>query len=251
MVKKVTAALIIIGDEILSGRTKDANLNHIANWLGSMGVVLDEVRVIPDVAERIQNTVNEYRDLFDYVFTTGGIGPTHDDITAENVARAFGVNFLLNEEAKKLLEDKMGKENITPERLRMAMIPDGAILIKNPVSAAPGFQMGNVFVLAGIPAVMQSMLLDLETRISGGSKIASKSIHVFQGESKFANILSEVEANFEHLTIGSYPFYKEGSYGATFVVRSAIEENVDHALNNLKVKIDAMGYKYFAGEAPK
>lgn len=250
MVKKVTAALIIIGDEILSGRTKDANLNYLARWLGSKGVVLDEVRVIPDVALRIQNTVNEYRANFNYVFTTGGIGPTHDDITAENVARSFGVDFLLNEEAKKLLEDRMGKENITPERLRMAMIPAGATLIKNPVSAAPGFQMDNVFVLAGIPAVMQSMLLDLEDRISGGSKITSKSIHVFQGESKFANILSEVEAKFEHLTIGSYPFYKEGSYGATFVVRSAIEENVDQALNILKEKILEMGYEFFAGEAP-
>jgi len=251
MVKKVTAALIIIGDEILSGRTKDANLNHLAKWLGSMGVILDEVRVIPDVAERIQKTVNEYRAGFNYVFTTGGIGPTHDDITAENVARAFGVDFLLNEEAKKLLEDKMGKENITPERLRMAMIPDGATLIKNPVSAAPGFQMGNVFVLAGIPAVMQSMLQDIEDRITGGSKITSKSIHVFHGESKFANILSEVETNFEYLTIGSYPFYKEGAYGATFVIRSALEENVDQALNSLKEKIIGLGYEYFAGEAPK
>lgn len=251
MVKKVTAALIIIGDEILSGRTKDANLNHLAKWLGSMGVILDEVRVIPDVAERIQKTVNEYRATFNYVFTTGGIGPTHDDITAENVARAFGVDILLNEEAKKLLEDKMGKENMTPERLRMAMIPDGATLIKNPVSAAPGFQMGNVFVLAGIPAVMQSMLQDLEDRITGGSKITSKSIHVFHGESKFANILSEVETTFEHLTIGSYPFYKEGGYGATFVIRSAIEENVDLALNSLKEKIIGLGYEYFAGEAPK
>ena len=250
MVKKVTAALIIIGDEILSGRTKDANLNYIAKWLGSMGVVLDEVRVIPDVAERIQNTVNEYRRLFDYVFTTGGIGPTHDDITAENVARAFGVDFLLNEDAKKLLENKMGKENITPTRLRMAMIPDGAILIQNPVSAAPGFQIENVFVLAGIPAVMQSMLLDLEDRISGGSTIISKSIHVFQGESKFAYILAEIEDDFDHLTIGSYPFYQDGSYGATFVIRSAINANVDQALTNLKEKIVEMGYEFFAGEAP-
>lgn len=250
MVKKITAALIIIGDEILSGRTKDANLNYLAKWLGGMGVILDEVRVIPDVAERIQDTVNEYRKSFDYVFTTGGIGPTHDDITAENVARAFKVDFLLNEDAKGLLANKMGEENLTEARLRMAMIPEGASLIQNPVSAAPGFQLENVFVLAGIPSVMQSMLLDLEDRISGGSTITSKSIHVFQGESKFANILAEVENNFDHLTIGSYPFYKDGSYGATFVIRSAINANVDLALNSLKEKIVEMGYEFFAGEAP-
>lgn len=250
MVKKVTAALIIIGDEILSGRTKDANLNHLAKWLGGLGVVLDEVRVIPDVPMRIQNTVNECRSSFDYVFTTGGIGPTHDDITAENVALAFGVKFLLNEDAKSLLADKMGKENLTEARLRMAMIPEGATLIQNPVSAAPGFQLENVFVLAGIPVVMQSMLLDIEERISGGATISSKSIHVFQGESKFANILAEVEERFDYLTIGSYPFYRGGAYGATFVIRSAISENVDQALAILKEKIVEMGFEFFAGEAP-
>ena len=147
MVKKVKAALIIIGDEILSGRTEDANLNHLAKWLGGLGIILDEVRVIPDVATRIQNAVNDCRATFDYVFTTGGIGPTHDDITAENVARAFGVELLLNVDAKKLLEDNMGKGNLTEARLQMAMIPDGASLILNPVSAAPGFQLENVFVL--------------------------------------------------------------------------------------------------------
>lgn len=250
MVKKVKAALIIIGDEILSGRTHDANLNYLAKWLGGMGIVLDEVRVIPDVAARIQNTVNECRNTFDYVFTTGGIGPTHDDITAENVAKAFGVDFLLNEDAKKLLEDNMGKGNVTEARLRMAMIPDGASLIKNPVSAAPGFQLENVFVLAGIPVVMQSMLLDVENRVSGGAKITSKSIHVFEGESHFAAILAGVEDSFEHLTIGSYPFYKAGSYGASFVIRSPIADDVDKALEILTQKIEARGSEFFDGEAP-
>ncbi|MBT5073995.1 MAG: competence/damage-inducible protein A [Kordiimonadaceae bacterium] len=250
MVKKVKAALIIIGDEILSGRTHDANLNYIAKWLGDLGIILDEVRVIPDVDKRIVDTVNECRSIFDYVFTTGGIGPTHDDITAKNVAIAFGVEFLLNEEARKLLEDNMGKGNLTEARLRMAMIPEGASLIKNPVSAAPGFQMENVFVLAGIPVVMQSMLLDVEDRISGGSKISSKAIHVFEGESVFADILAEIEDHFEHLTIGSYPFYKAGSYGATFVLRSAVPQEVDQALSILKERILEQGSEIFGGEAP-
>lgn len=250
MVKKVKAALIIIGDEILSGRTHDANLNYIAKWLGDLGIILDEVRVIPDVDERIIDTVNECRRGFDYVFTTGGIGPTHDDITAKNVARAFGVKFSLNEHAVKLLEDNMGKGNLTEARLRMAMIPEGASLIINPVSAAPGFQIENVFVLAGIPVVMQSMLLDVEDRVSGGSKISSRSIHVFEGESIFADMLVEIEDQFEHLTIGSYPFYKASSYGATFVLRSAVSKEVDQALLILKERILDQGCEFFVGEAP-
>ncbi len=250
MVKKVKAALVIIGDEILSGRTRDANLNYIAKWLGGIGIMLDEVRVIPDIAKRIQDAVNECRENFDYVFTTGGIGPTHDDITAENVAKAFGVKFLLNEEARKLLEDNMGKGNLTEARLRMAMIPEGASLIKNPVSAAPGFQIENVFVLAGIPVVMQSMLLDVENRISGGAKILSEAIHVFRGESYFADILADVESMFEHLSIGSYPFYKGGEYGATFVLRSALSEELEQALEILKKRICDSGTEYFTGEAP-
>lgn len=249
MVKKVKAALIIIGDEILSGRTEDANLNYIAKWLGGLGIILDEVRVIPDVAKRIQMAVNECRDSFDYVFTTGGIGPTHDDITAKNVAAAFGVRLLLNDDAKKLLEDNMGKGNLTEARLRMAMIPEGASLIKNPVSAAPGFQLENVFVLAGIPVVMQSMLLDVEERISGGAKIFSNAMHVFEGESYFADLLAEIEKHFDHLSIGSYPFYKAGSYGATFVLRSGVLEEVEAASEELKKRISERGSEYFEGEA--
>lgn len=250
MVKKVSAALIIIGDEILSGRTKDANLNHLAKWLGGIGVTLDEVRVIPDVAQRIVDTVNECRTKFDYLFTTGGIGPTHDDITAESVAKALGVEISINEDAKKLLADAMGTDYLTPARLKMAMIPHGASLIKNPVSAAPGFQIENVFVLAGIPVVMQSMLLDIEDRISGGAKILSGAIHVFEGESKFADILVDIEKSFEYLTVGSYPFYKAGSYGATFILRSALENELSQALTLLKDRIRELGYESFDGEAP-
>jgi len=249
MGKKVKAALIIIGDEILSGRTKDANLNYLANWLNGIGVVLDEVRVIPDFAQRIIDNVNDCRFQFDYLFTTGGIGPTHDDITAENVAKAFGVPLTLNEDAKKMLADAVGTDNLTPARLKMAMIPEGASLIKNPVSAAPGFQMENVFVLAGIPVVMQGMLLDIEHRISGGAKILSKALHVFAGESIFADILVEVENSYEYLSIGSYPFYKAGSYGATFILRTVIESDLNKAYMELQDKISKKGFESFEGEA--
>ncbi|PHZ83847.1 competence/damage-inducible protein A [Paremcibacter congregatus] len=248
-VKTVTAAMIIIGDEILSGRTKDANLNHLALWLNRMGVQLLEVRVIPDVAQVIQNTVNELRGGFDYVFTTGGIGPTHDDITAENVAAAFDVPFVQSEEAVRLLHQHYGTDNISEARLRMTMIPEGATLIKNPVSTAPGFQMGNVFVLAGIPVVMQSMLLDLEHRIFGGDKMVSKAIHVFEGESTFATILREVEAAYPDVALGSYPFYRHKRFGASFVLRSQVEKSLDQALEMLKGKIAETGKECFDGEA--
>jgi len=251
MIKKVKAALIIIGDEILSGRTHDANLNYIAKWLGNLGIILDEVRVIPDDGKRIQDTVNSCRSAFDYVFTTGGIGPTHDDITALNVSEALGVRFLLNEEARKLLEDSIGKQNLTDARLRMAMIPEGARLIKNPISGAPGFQIENVIVLAGIPVVMQSMLLDIENRLSRGSKITSEALHVFAGESHFAKILEEIEQSFDYLSIGSYPFNKSGSYGASFVLRSQICSEVTEAKTMLITKIEETGTQWFSGEASK
>jgi len=262
-VKTVTASMIIIGDEILSGRTKDANLTHLSLWLNRMGVQLKEVRVIPDVGQVIIDTVNDLRRAYDYVFTTGGIGPTHDDITAKNIAEAFGVPFVQSKAALDMLEaysrDKEGAKakgggkksdyHISDARLRMTMIPEGAILIKNPVSTAPGFQMENVFVLAGIPVVMQSMLLDLEKRIVGGDKMQSKAIHVFEGESYFAEILEEVEQAFQNVSLGSYPFFSQGKYGASFVLRSQIEVDIDQALELLKLKITKMGKESFDGEA--
>ncbi|MCF8475213.1 MAG: competence/damage-inducible protein A [Emcibacter sp.] len=248
-IKTVTAAMIIIGDEILSGRTRDANLNHLSLWLNRMGVQLKEVRVIPDDAITIQNTVNELRVQFDYVFTTGGIGPTHDDITAKNIAKAFGVNFVQSPEALELLNKHYGKEGVSDARLRMTMIPEGATLIKNPVSSAPGFQMENVFVMAGIPVVMQSMLLDLEMRIFGGDKMLSKAVHVFEGESYFADILEDVEKTFPNVSLGSYPFFRNKKYGASFVLRSQIERELDLALAMLVLKIKVMGKECFEGEA--
>ncbi len=248
-IKTVTAAMIIIGDEILSGRTKDANLNHLSLWLNRMGVQLKEVRVIPDVGQVIQDTVNELRRNFDYVFTTGGIGPTHDDITAENVAKAFEVPFIQNKEALRLLHKHYGTDNISDARLRMTMTPEGAELIRNPVSTAPGFQMENVFVLAGIPVVMQSMLLDLEKKIFGGDTMHSKAVHVFDGESYFAGILVDVEQAFPTVSLGSYPFFRNKRYGASFVLRSQVEADLDRALEMLKQKIIESGKQCFDGEA--
>ncbi len=249
MTKTVTASMIIIGDEILSGRTKDANLTHLSLWLNRMGVQLREVRVIPDVGPVIQDTVNDLRVCYDYVFTTGGIGPTHDDITGENIAKAFGVPYVQSEQAFALLQNHYGGEGVSDARLRMTMIPKGASLIKNPVSAAPGFQIENVFVMAGIPIVMQSMLLDLEMRIFGGDKMLSKAIHVFEGESYFAGMLEEVEKEFPQVSLGSYPFFRNKRYGASFVLRSQVESDLDQALEMLKLKIGVMGKECFDGEA--
>ncbi len=252
MTKTVTAAMIIIGDEILSGRTRDANLTHLSLWLNRMGVQLREVRVIPDAGPVIVDTVNDLRVCYDYVFTTGGIGPTHDDITAENVARAFAVPFVQSKEALAMLEKHYGAKDgggISDARLRMTMIPEGASLIRNPVSVAPGFQMGNVFVMAGIPVVMQGMLRDLENRISGGDKMLSKAIHVFEGESFFARILVEVEQAFTNVSLGSYPFFRNRKYGASFVIRSQVAADIDQAMDMLKQKIAATGREYFDGEA--
>lgn len=249
MTKTVTASMIIIGDEILSGRTEDANLTHLSLWLNRMGVQLKEVRVVPDVGQIIEGTVNDLRQGYDYVFTTGGIGPTHDDITGENIARAFGVPYVQSEQALALLQDHYGGVEISDARLRMTMIPQGASLIKNPVSAAPGFQIDNVFVLAGIPVVMQGMLLDLEMRIFGGDKMLSKAIHVLEGESYFAGILVEVEQEFPKVSLGSYPFFRNKRYGASFVLRSQVGSDLDQALEMLKLKIRTSGREYFEGEA--
>lgn len=250
MSRKVTASMIIIGDEILSGRTKDANLNHVALWLGGLGISLMDVRVIPDVGDVIVDTVNECRAKFDYVFTTGGIGPTHDDITAENVARAFGVPLVQSEEAVAAFIKEIGQENFTPARARMTMVPEGATLVKNPVSIAPGFQMENVFVMAGIPLIMQAMLLDIEGRLEGGAVTQTLAIHVFEGESFFADVLGDVQGQFDNVSIGSYPFVRDKRYGAVFVLRSTDVAKLEEALAMLKKKITDRGSEYFEGELP-
>lgn len=246
--KIVTACLIIIGDEILSGRTQDANLNYLARWLNVHEIQLAEARVVPDNETMIADAINACRQKYDYVFTTGGIGPTHDDITAASVARAFGVALELNDDAADRLAARVGRENLTPTRLRMAHVPKGSILIDNPVSAAPGFQIENVFVMAGIPTVMQSMLDSLATRLTGGSRILSRTIHVFSGESLIAATLEAVQNDHPGVQIGSYPFYHSEKYGANLVLRARDARIVDETTADLKARLHRIGIKARDGD---
>jgi molybdenum cofactor synthesis domain-containing protein len=219
--KIVTACVLIIGNEILSGRTQDTNIAYIAQGLNQVGVALREARVIPDIAEVIIATVNEMRAKFDYVFTTGGIGPTHDDITAESIARAFGVPWTLHPEAHALLVARYRQQGVelNEARLRMAHTPEGATLIHNPVSGAPGFRIGNVFVMAGIPRVMQGMFDSAKQELKGGRPVLSRSIACHLPEGLIAKGLGEIQGRYPDLDIGSYPFYRTGAFGTSLVVR--------------------------------
>ena len=217
--KIVTASVLIIGNEILSGRTQDANLGYIAVGLNEVGVTLREARVIPDIPEVIIATVNELRAKYDYVFTTGGIGPTHDDITSENVAKAFGVPWTLHPEAHKIFLDHYKPGELNEARLRMAHTPEGASLIINPVSRAPGFRIGNVFVMAGIPRVMQAMFDAIKHDLKGGRPMLSRSVSCHLPEGIIAKGLGEIQIRFADLDIGSYPFYRRGEFGTSLVLR--------------------------------
>ena len=214
------AALIIIGNEILSGRTKDKNLAYLAEWLNEIGIQLYEVRVIRDDEKEIIDCVNLLRKKFDYVFTTGGIGPTHDDITTESIAKAFDVELETNPEALKILQGYYKKGDLNEARLKMTLLPVGAELVENPVTKAPGFKMDNVFVMAGIPSIMQGMLEGARIFLETGSKMSSKSIDVFMPESFVATELSQIQDNYGNVEIGSYPFNKDGKFGTSLVMRS-------------------------------
>lgn len=217
--RPVTAAVLIIGNEILSGRTKDANLPWLAEHLNAIGIRVMEARIIADTPDAIITAVNEIRSRFDYVFTTGGIGPTHDDITSECVARAFGAKLLLNEEARARLQRHYPPGGLNEARLRMAHVPEGATLIDNPISTAPGFQIGNVFVMAGIPTVMQAMFDSLKHRLSGGKPMLARTIAALLGEGIIAQDLSALQDRYADLEIGSYPFVRQNRFGASFVIR--------------------------------
>ena len=219
MADEVRAALIIIGNEILSGRTQDANLQYIALGLNEVGVQLKEVRVIPDDEATIIATVNAMRASYDYVFTTGGIGPTHDDITAECVAKAFGVPLLRDPRAVECLLRQIKAENLNEARLRMARIPEGAALIDNPVSHAPGFILGNVYVMAGVPRIMQAMFAGIRHNLRGGARMLSKSVTIFVGEGAVADGLGEIQRRRPEVEIGSYPFLRNGNFGTVIVIR--------------------------------
>lgn len=217
-----TAALLVIGDEILSGRTQDRNVSQVALWLNEQGIRLSEVRIVPDDIGRIAEAVNALRVGHDYLFTTGGIGPTHDDITVDAMAAAFGVPVVVHPEARRILEDYYRDRpgGLTEARLRMARTPEGAELIANPNSGAPGVRMGNVYILAGVPDIAASMLAALSGTLQGGRPVVSVTIGARAAESEVADLLRETEAANPGVVIGSYPFFKDGRYGANFVIRS-------------------------------
>ena len=224
---KVNAAIVIIGNEILSGRTQDINLATISKWLNSLGVGVMEVRVIPDIEINIVETINELRRNFDYVFTTGGIGPTHDDITAESVSKAFGLKYEINKEAFKILENYYKPGEFNEGRQRMTKMPFKCKLILNPTSGAPGFIVENVFCLPGVPSILQSMLGGLKNNIVGGKTILSHTINLQTVESQIAKPLSEVQDKNKNVEIGSYPFFKAGKLGVSIVLRSDNQSKID------------------------
>ena len=222
----INAAVLVIGDEILSGRTKDTNSNTIAQFLAPFGIQLKEIRVVGDDENIIIETLNHLRKTYNYVFTAGGIGPTHDDITADCVAKAFGASIDIRDDAVKMMLNRYKPEELTEARLRMARIPNGAILIKNPVSFAPGFQMENVFTMAGVPNIMRAMLDDIAHRLETGKIIISKTIKAENlKEGDIALPLGEIAKEFPDLSFGSYPWFKGDGYGAQLVVRG-FEENL-------------------------
>ncbi len=237
----VTACVLIIGNEILSGRTQDENLGFLARGLNEAGIRLREARVIPDVAEVIIPTLNEVRGHFDYVFTTGGIGPTHDDITAQCVADAFGVPLEVHPEARRLLETHYPPGQLNAARLRMAMVPRGAALLPNPISRAPGFNIGNVFVLPGVPSIMQGIFEQLRYRLSGGDKVLSRSVSCRLGEGALAQDLAALQARYPDVEIGSYPYFRRGDFGVTLVLRGTDRTRLASATEELKSLILKLG----------
>ncbi|WP_170755225.1 competence/damage-inducible protein A [Ruegeria lacuscaerulensis] len=230
-----TAAMLVIGDEILSGRTRDANMHYLAGELTKQGIDLKEVRIVSDDAPAIEAAIKALADAHDHVFTSGGIGPTHDDITADCIARAFGAAIDVRADARALLEAhyKNSGLELNAARLRMARIPDGATLIDNPVSTAPGFTIENVHVMAGVPSVFQAMVASVLPGLTGGSPLLSQTLRVNRGEGDIAGPLAVLAADFPDLAIGSYPFQVNGVFGANIVVRGTDGPQVDAAITRL------------------
>jgi molybdenum cofactor synthesis domain-containing protein len=242
-----TAALVIIGDEILSGRTQDKNLAYLAKWLNLEGIQLAQARVVADREADIVAAVNACRAAYDYVFTTGGIGPTHDDITIDSIAAAFGVGVIVHPEAEAVLRAYYG-DRITPARLRMARVPEGAELIPNGATAAPGIRIGNVFIMAGIPSIMQAMLEGLTGKLPGGRPVLSRTIGAHIAESTVADLLAQVEKAHAGVQVGSYPFWKSGRIGANFVVRSTEQLTMDQAAQAILEGLKALDVEGVDGE---
>ncbi|SHI03087.1 competence/damage-inducible protein A [Marivita hallyeonensis] len=230
-----TAAMLVIGDEILSGRTRDANMHFLAQELTKVGIDLREVRVVSDDRDAIVAALNALRATYDTVITSGGIGPTHDDITADCVAAAFGVKIDIRDDARDLLQayyESTGKE-FNDARKRMARIPDGATLIENPVSIAPGFTIGNVHVMAGVPSVFQAMVASVIPTLTGGAPMLSQTLRIDRGEGDIAGVLGEIANAFPDLSIGSYPFQQNGAYGSNVVVRGTDGAQIDEVMKRL------------------
>jgi molybdenum cofactor synthesis domain-containing protein len=242
---KVNAAILIIGNEILSGRTQDTNTSTLAVWLNSKGVKVGEVRIIPDIEKIIIDTLNLLRSNYNYVFTTGGIGPTHDDITAESVSKMFRLKYEIHKEAFKILDKYYKPGEFNEGRQKMVWMPEGANLILNPTSGAPGFNVENVFCLPGVPSILKSMLGGLTNKIVGGEPILSLTISLRTVESEIANSLTKVQNNNKDVEIGSYPFFQAGKLGVSIVIRSEDQSKIDSCSSQIldfvnKKKIDVV-----------
>ena len=236
--KIITASIIIIGNEILSGRTQDTNTSTLATWLNSIGVKVSEVRVIPDVEKIIVDTLNILRKKNDYIFTTGGIGPTHDDITAKSISSAFDLKYKIHEEAFKILESYYKPGEFNEGRQKMVWMPANAELILNPTSGAPGFSVENVFCLPGVPSILKSMLGGLKDKIVGGEPILSHTISLKTVESEIANSLTNVQNKNKDVEIGSYPFFQAGKLGVSIVIRSENQIKIDKCSSEILEFVD-------------
>ena len=241
--KVVTAAVLVIGDEILSGRTKDKNLGFLAEQLTELGIQLREARVLPDIEAEIADAVNHCRAKYDYVFTTGGIGPTHDDITADSVGAAFGLPVTPHPEAVALLTrhyQETGAE-FNSARMRMARTPEGASLVENPISKAPGFRVENVYVMAGIPVIAEAMFMSLKHELVGGDPVLSRSLRAYLPEGTLAEGLGAIQQRFADVAVGSYPFHRDGRYGAALVCRSTDRDRLDACYQAIAEMVVALG----------
>ena len=247
-----TACLLVIGNEVLSGRTQDANIRFLAVKLGELGIPMREVRVIPDIAQTIIDTVNEVRRKFTYVFTTGGIGPTHDDITSECIAAAFGVPWEPHPVAFARMEAAYKPGEFNAARQRMGTMPRGAALIDNAMSVAPGFQMDNVYVMAGVPRVMQSMFEWLAPRLQGGAKIESRAVHAIgMPEGVIAAGLTEIQGRYPDIDLGSYPFYRPTGNGVTLVAKGTSATEAEQCIAEVTALIASLGRTPIPGESPE
>ncbi|MFL6737795.1 MAG: competence/damage-inducible protein A [Sphingomicrobium sp.] len=248
MTRVWTAGLAVIGDEILSGRTQDKNIAQVATWLNAQGIRLAEVRVVPDIEERIIEAIDALRSAYDYCFTTGGIGPTHDDITVDAVAKALGVPVVIHPAARAILDRYYAdKGGLNEGRLRMARVPEGADLIENKMSGAPGIRLGNLFLMAGVPHITAGMLDALSGELEGGRPLVSVTVGAFAPESEVADILRQTEQSADGISIGSYPFFKEGRVGSNFVVRSDDADRAREVADNLAEKLAEIGYPPVTG----